>query len=93
MAKVLIPMDPKELAGPAGVIPAIMLLCTSFSLWLHSLAGSQTTLNLDKRAGLNAEKARFPTSRSCCLVILKTVFDFTKILDSTVLYIITPLIP
>lgn len=54
-------------------------------LKLHSLAGSHTTLNLNKRAGLNLDTARFPATWICFLVMLKTNFSFTKILDPTVL--------
>lgn len=47
-------------------------------LKLHGLAGSQTTLNLNKGVGLNLEKARFPKTWTCFLVMLKTVFNFIK---------------
>lgn len=85
-------MDPKELAVPAGGIPAIMRLCASFLLRLHCLAGSLTALNSDKRAGLNVEEARSHTTWSC-LVVSKPVLSWTEILDSAVQCIITRLMP
>uniref|UniRef100_A0A5F9DIQ4 Neurolysin n=1 Tax=Oryctolagus cuniculus TaxID=9986 RepID=A0A5F9DIQ4_RABIT len=77
-AKLLIPVDPKQLSSPAEANPAIMRPILLI-LELHSLAGSHTTPSLDRRAGLDLEK-QGPTTWSHFLVMSKTLLSFTNIL-------------
>lgn len=61
----------KELASPAEATLPLCFYVLPTILQLHSLAGSQTTHNLNKGIGLNLEKTRLPTTWTCLLVILK----------------------